>query len=197
MDAEKIIIEKIISDAESAAAKVIEAAEAEAAKIAEDAKRAEEERYNARVSAANAQARELALHRLKLAELENGRKKTGEMQGLIDSAYSEAKDRIFRRPDTEYCALIMSMLKKYASDGDTVIAGEGDRARIDEKFVSKAAAELKIRLSLSKSAGAFKGGIVLSGKDYDKNLTFDSLFKVLRQETEAEVSGILFKGGRA
>ena len=51
-----------------------------------------------------------------------------------------------------------------------------------------------INLSLSKDLGDFKGGVVLSGGGVDKNLTLEVEIKLLREQTESEIAGLLFKG---
>ena len=60
-------------------------------------------------------------------------------------------------------------------------------------MVTKVAKALKIKLALSDKSGDFKGGLILSGVNYDKNLTLDDIVRRIRQDSETHVAKILFK----
>ena len=59
-------------------------------------------------------------------------------------------------------------------------------------FVDSVAKKCKIKLSLDKEYAPIKGGVILVGKNYDKNLSLDLEFQTLREESEAEVAKVLF-----
>ena len=48
-------------------------------------------------------------------------------------------------------------------------------------------------MTLSKKEGNFKGGVVLSNKGFDKNLTFETELQTMRSDLEPEIAALLFK----
>ena len=54
------------------------------------------------------------------------------------------------------------------------------------------AKKCKIKLTLDKEYAPIKGGVILVGKDYDKNLSLDLEMQTLREECESEIAAVLF-----
>ncbi len=192
MEGQNAIILKILSDAELRAAEITSLAKEKAGDVLLSATNAEKERVDKLALDAQKRAEDIIKNRITLAELDIHKDKLRARRDLLDSAYEKAADKIFSMPAAKYQELIMKMLRKYASDGETVICGKGDESRIDGAFIKRANAELKITLKLAESSGDFSGGVILVGAGYDKNLTFKSLFKTLRSETEPQTAAILF-----
>lgn len=51
---------------------------------------------------------------------------------------------------------------------------------------------MQIKLTLDKEYAPIKGGVILVGKDYDKNLSLDLEMQTLREECESEIAAVLF-----
>lgn len=120
---------------------------------------------------------------------------------ILMNAKSKAVDNLFEKTLAEivvmdkkkYLAIIERILKKYAEDGDVVIISEADKGKITQKFVDDCAKKLAIKLSLSKDFGSFSGGVILQGKNSDKNLSFDTELMLIREECETEIVKMLFE----
>lgn len=191
-DGEKKIIDRIISDAERAAASSVRVAEETAKELLETAEKECAERREEVLSDARRSAEELVRHRLTLAELEIKKDALSERQAVVDKAFAAAKAAVLNMPELRYKDLIKDMLRKHAANGDTVVVGKADSKRITAAFIESTAKDLKLKLGYDGN-GEFEGGVKLTSAACDKNLTFDSLFKMLRQETETEVARRLFE----
>lgn len=120
---------------------------------------------------------------------------------ILMSAKSKAVDNLFQKTleqlalldKKKYLAIIENLLKKFAEDGDVVIISSQDKGKITQKFVDDIAKNMGIKLTLAKELGTFNGGVILSGKNSDKNLSFDMELLQLREECETQISSMLFE----
>ena len=190
---EKKITDKIIADAEAKAAALVKNAGEAAEKYLAEVKASAAADRETALNEAKAQAKDLIGHRLSLSGLETNRDELRARRGAVDKAFADAIKRLCERGGDEYVSIISRMIKKHGRDGDTVLLGKGDEKRITKEIIADISKSLKINLTLSKDAGDFTGGIMLLSKYSDKNLTFESIFGMLREKIEPEVAKILFK----
>ena len=54
------------------------------------------------------------------------------------------------------------------------------------------AKKLGIKLTLAKEYGTFNGGVILAGKNSDKNLSFDMELMSIKEECETQIADMLF-----
>lgn len=176
------VIDKNINTANEQAKVIIDKATAESdAKIAQFEKTTQssfDEIVRRRVTVANLDAKKIVM---------TARKKA------VDDLFDSAKESVFKMDKKQYLAIIENILKKFAEDGDTVIISELDKSRITKKFVDDTAKKLGIKLQLSKEFGDFKGGVILSGKNCDKNLSLDVELESIREESETQLANMLFE----
>lgn len=144
------------------------------------------------VSGANEQSKLIISRRVSVGKLEASKVMLSAKQDLIDTVYSQAKDKIVGLKDKEYCDFISGLLTKYAEDGDSVIIASNDAKRVTASLIDSVAKAKKIKLSLSKEQHACVGGIILSGSKYDKNLTLTAMLSQARTETESKTAQNLF-----
>lgn len=192
MKGTEAIVNKIISDSEAKAFGIREEAENSASAVIAGV---ESELLSIKIKAlsdANARGEAIIKHRVTLAELDSKRYGLGRKQAAADAAYDRALEMLFKLSDAEYLEIITKMVQKYAKPGDQIVAGQDDTKRITAAFVSRLSTLIKFPIALSAETEAFKGGIILRSRDYDKNLTFDGIMKSLRNGTESEVIEILF-----
>ncbi len=179
--AKQELIDKILSDAEARAREIIAEAEEKSARAVAAA---EEERSALLAGArkmASAAAPEVIRRRKAMAELEGRKLVLSEKQSLINEAYRRALIAV--RESKQYEALLVKMILSVAEDGDQVIFAAADYDKIDRKKVlSLAMKQGNIRLQEAAEKGAFSGGIVLRGKDCDKNLSLEVELDTLRAE---------------
>ena len=193
MNSSKVILDKIISD--------------NSAIIDENLKRA-----NETANEIIAKASEVA--DAKVAEFEKGLKasyneilrrsevvSTLDGKKIIMNAKAKAVDNLFEKALSEvskmdkkkYLTIIENILKNYAEDGDVVIISQVDSGRITQKFIDDTAKKLGIKLTLSKEIGNFHGGVILAGKNSDKNLSFDMELLSIKEECETQIANMLFE----
>ena len=188
--AKQELIDKILSDANERAREIIAEAEEKSSRAVAAA---EEERAALMDSArkmAAAAAPEVIRRRRAMAELEGRKLVLSEKQALICEAYRRAL--IATKESKEYEALLVKMILSVAEDGDQVIFAASDYDKIDrKKILSAAMKQGNIRLQEAEEKGAFDGGIVLRGKDCDKNLSLEVELETLRAE-ENETAKKLF-----
>ena len=188
--AKRELLDKIVADAEARARSILSDAEEKAANMVAAA---EEERAalieSARKMAAAA-APETISRRKAMAELESRKLVLEAKQALIRETYDRALVAV--RESKKYAALLVRMILSVAEDGDEVIFAASDYDRVDRaKIVAEAMKLGKIRLTESAERGAFQGGIVLRGKDCDKNLSLEVEMDTLRSE-ENVTAKVLF-----
>ena len=99
---------------------------------------------------------------------------------------------ILRADKKKYCDLVGKMIASSAEDGDKVRVSEADKEVLDKAFVESVAKKRKIKITLDKEYAPIKGGVILVGKNYDKNLSLDLELQTLREECEGEVAKVLF-----
>lgn len=187
---ENNLINRILSDAESSAAAIVEKA-----------------RQSADESVRQAQEKALQTQQKLFVELEQERRRTLERRATvaeidakkevlaarvrcIDMAFSRAEEKLCDIDTATYLAFIEAMLDKYADDGDVVVVARN--AKVDREDIKRLAVFGEKHLTLGED-GDFSGGLVLSGKKYDKSLTFKSLLQETRSVLQSEVFAKLVK----
>ena len=163
---------EIISDAESRAAAQIAAANEERARLLDSAR-----------TLASSAAPETIRRRKAMAELEGRKLVLAERQALIRETYEQAL--LCVKKSDKYPSLLTEMILSVAEDGDVVVFSASDFDRLDKKkIVADAMKKGGLRLEISEEKGAFDGGIVLRGKDCDKNLSLEVELEALRAEED-------------
>lgn len=191
MNNKEAIIQKIIDDAEKVAQSNIDEAEKTAAQILDRAKREVEKYKDDNLTKADDLYAD-ALERSKVvSNLDCKKLLLNAKKATIDKAFQEAVDDIMK-DKKGYLSLIEKMISSCAEDGDKVVVCKDDEKVITKKFVSDLAEKTGKKISLSKDYGDFKGGVILEGKNYDKNLTLELELSAIRQDTEKKISEILF-----
>ena len=98
-------------------------------------------------------------------------------------AYSQALLAV--RQSDKYEAFLVKMILSVAEEGDVVVFAADDFSKVDRKKVlAEAMKKGNLHLTLSEEKGAFNGGIVLRGKDCDKNLSLEVELDTLRSEED-------------
>lgn len=111
---------------------------------------------------------------------------------VLDEAFSAAMDRLTNLPKKEYLELISSLLKN-AEDGDIVYISKKDSKIITKDYIAGEAKKLGKKISLSNENIDIAGGMILSNKNFDKNLSFEVLMFDIRSEVETSISSKIFK----
>ena len=133
-----------------------------------------------------------ALERSKVvANLDVKKLLQGKKKAIIDMAFDEALEAIKADKKT-YLALVEGMILSCCEDGDEVVIAADDDKVITKKLIADLAKKSKKSLKRSDEFGDFKGGVILSGKNYDKNLTLELELSLIKEKIESNIDGILF-----
>ena len=114
---------------------------------------------------------------------------------IVGKVFDEALDT-FMAEKKDYLALVEKMISSCCEDGDEVVICERDGKVITKKFIADIAKKTGKKLTLSGEFGDFKGGVLLIGKNYDKNLTLDLELQSVRENIESKIVEILFGGNK-
>lgn len=193
MDGKNAILADILSVAEKSAANLISDANAEKSAALDALKKELDAKKEVEVKRAEVDGAELLTRRLTLAELEERKTVLFAKQKAIESVYYQTVTKIINMTDHIYRDLIAEILAKYAEDGDRVIVAERDTKRLNAAWLEELSEKLHRHITLSEETHKGRGGVILIGRRYDKNLTFEAILAQLRQETESEVVKKLFK----
>lgn len=187
------IIADILQKAEAVAAGLVSDAQNEC--DATLARVREEEGYRQReaIDMAKKSAEELLARRKTLDDLETRKTELAAKQAVIDAAYEEAIRKTLTMTDHIYREYIGGLISAYAEDDDMVVIAERDSKRLSREWFDELREKLGKRITLSSERHGGKGGIILSGKLSDKNLTFETMIASLREKTLPEVAKKLFK----
>ncbi len=196
MDGKEAIIAKITESAETSAANLIRDAESELAAAETKAREEAEKRQQKRFDELDAECERIVARKVTLANLDARKLTLEKKQQIMAKVYADAMDKLVNDKKS-YSALMAKLVKENAEAGDEVVVGKADKALFDDKWLTLVKG-LPSSVKLSKSVHEGRG-IILMGKDSDKNLTLEAVFNELKSRTERETAQILFgeaNGGR-
>ncbi len=184
MNGKENIINKILSDADETCSKIIAEAESQAAQTVqaarENAKR-ERAESDARIEQTVAERRRNALAN---AELAAKRYLLEAKQRLVALCYDKAYNALVSMNAQDRLDLIGELLTKYAEDGETVYITQSDAQTVTEQWLRGFEKHLRLGNRYIRA----DGGVVLEGAGYEKDLTFASVMRYVKEQTEAVVA---------
>jgi len=192
------IKEKIITDAEIQANNIVSQAEDKAKEII---KKGEKEADNIRNIILNKNEQESLLKKSKiLTEANLKAKKTilSEKQNIIEDVFNNVLENVLNLNDKDYLNFIKKLILDNVEKGnETIYIGNSDKNRISKDFIEDINNELKInrekgKLKLSPVYLSIKGGVIIGSGNIQKNVTLELLLKKVREESEMQISKILF-----
>jgi len=126
------------------------------------------------------------------ARLESAKSVLKAKQEIVDRVFDDAAKKILELPEKKYLELLERLIAGHGEHDDTVVFARCDTKRVLKGFVEGIAAKTKLRLKTSEKVHEGAGGIVLEGKNYDKNFSIEALIDTARQEKQGEVLKVLF-----
>jgi len=194
----KDINNKIISDARIQAEKIIAQAEVNANNII---KKGEKEADNIKIIISYKNKQEAYLKKSKIlteANLEAKKTILLEKQKIIEDVFGKALESILKLSDKEYHHFIKKLILDNIEIGDeTIFIGSSDQRKISKNFIEDINKELEAKgkkgeLKLSASYLPLKGGVIIGSGKIRKNISLELLLKDVREESEMQISKILF-----
>ncbi len=194
----KDISEKIISDARIQAEKIITQAEDNANNII---KKGEKEANNIKNIILYKNKQEASLKKSKIlteANLEAKKTILLEKQKIIEDVFNKALENILKLSDKDYHNFIKKLILDNIEIGDeTIFIGSLNKNKIPKDFIEDINKELEAKdkkgeLKLSTSYLPIKGGVIIGSGKIRKNISLELLLKNVREESEMQISKILF-----
>lgn len=193
MNNKDAIIKKITDDAAAVAESNIKEARDTAAQVIARAQKEIDKFEELNAGKAEALYQDALARSEVVANLDCKKMMLNAKKEVVDRILDEAIDA-FAADKKTYLALIEKMISSCCEDGDEVVICERDEKIVTKKFVAEVAKKTGKKLTRGDAFGDFKGGVMLSGKNYDKNLTLDLEFESLRDGLESKIVEILFGG---
>jgi len=189
MSVEKLT-ERILADATAEAESIVAEAQTKADKIIAEAN-AKAEALRVETEAEVAEKRKSILEkRAAAARLDSAKILLAEKRKVIDAIYGEALDRLLKLPKEDCIRLIASLLTKYADEGDEIFFAQSF-SYADEIKALPVITEKGLKISEERLP--ISGGIRLTGRLCDKDLSFEAILHADREVNQAEIAVELFK----
>lgn len=193
MEGYQKLVGKLKSEAAAKTEAILRDARLKAAELVHSAKeKSKEDLANAKTAALKNKA-DIVARRATVAEMDGKKLISAVKAEIVDEAFRSAKKSLLNLPDAEYKKLVRAMIVSAAEDGEQVVLSKADKKRLPASFIETVAKETGLKISVSKEYGDFDGGIILRGKNADKNMTFDVELQEFREQNEAEIGRRLFK----
>jgi V/A-type H+-transporting ATPase subunit E len=104
---------------------------------------------------------------------------------------SEALDKFVASAD--YPKILAGLVGKAVVTGnEKVVVSKNDKT-LNQAWLDGINKANKTKLAFASSKGNFKGGVILQEGEAYVNITVETLFSVIREDTESEIAKILFK----
>jgi V/A-type H+-transporting ATPase subunit E len=193
------IISRILEDAEAKSRAIMAEVSDKTAELDKAAKESASRQAEKIVEQARKEAVESRRRILGIAELEARKEVLAAKQDLIAAVFDRSLDELLASDDQDYLALMQRMLLESVISGrEEVVLSAADQKRIPAVFWKELNELLKKKgkegnLAPSTEPREIRGGFVLLAEGVEINCTFESLFKMLRDELEPEVASVLFK----
>ena len=181
------LIDRILADANEAAAKVLAEAEASCNGIRESCEQ-EIARRADRSEKERAQQVKAVLDGYRTRAALDGRKEAlRDKRMLLDDVFSETYQKMLALPRDKREKLYLSILKAEASEGDVVAPAAADRDALQA-----AARALPFWVTVSDRDADEEAGFLLYGKSYEKDCSMKAILRELRDAEETKIAKILF-----
>lgn len=193
MNSSQGIIDRILSDSNAIANDSIAQAELKAQSVIDNAEKGSSVKIIDFKNTLENTFNEIVNRKITVAKLDSKKIIMDAKKEAVDKVFKEALSRLNTLPKAEYLELIADMIKANAVDGDKIMPCYADKSKITGSFINKIAKETNLKLSLDTTYPDYQGGIILSGDNYDKNLSFEVELASMREEIETLIADILFK----
>ena len=195
MEAEQVV-EKILADAKSEAAKITkQAQDKEAAEQAVLDEQLAEYRKQTEIAAEKA-GKDKKLRLLAAARMATAKELLGEKRKILDEAFAQTNEQMQKLPDEEYCGLMSRLMIDAVETGDEEVIVDTNETRIDQKFIKQVNRELgsdyKGDLRLSDERQDLGCGFILRRGKINTNVSLEVLLTLARKELEIELAKDLF-----
>lgn len=190
MSGKDAIIDKIRADAQEIITGVSEDANKKGMEIIHTALNDAKIYSDKQMNDSFAERDEIIRRRITVANLEVKKLLLATKQQILEEAFQKAVAAV-RADKKKYEEMLLGMLK-CAEDGDEITFSAEDKSMVTDAWFAKATEKAGKKLKKNPHFGDFSGGILIAGKDSDKNFTLDVELASIREEYEPQIAKILF-----
>lgn len=180
---------RIIADGKAEAKKIVSDAEAYAEKAIKDAEAVATEIISSEKSSALRASEEILAGKRTLSALEEKKTILNAKQELVETVYIRARSKLLKMTKKEFLDFSERLISRHAEKGDEVVIDKSSPASAEEVASLPSVSALSLKVEVGEVKG---GGIILSGKTCDKDLSFKALLEIVKEKTEAEIASELF-----
>ena len=191
MEATQAIVKKIIDDANAKAQSIINNAENLVNFKINEANEFSSKYTDAQLSLAKSEASKIVERKLIVADLDVRKNLLKEKQDLITKTFDLALEKLRSLDKTNYLSFVEKLIVDNAEEGDRIVLSADEV--LCEKDVNSLVVFSEKKLAIDKNRGDFIGGVMLIGKNCDKDLTFKSIVAFNKEILSSKVSQMLFK----
>lgn len=187
------IINKIIDNAKTKSKEIIDLANAEKSEILKKAKQEAKEYRLKTLPNSNELLDSLVEKGRILSNLEAKKIILSKKKEIIDEVFDlVVQDFKTKKSEKEYSLLVENMIKENAEDGDLIQFSSMDKAIFNDKFIQSLSKKFNLKLKLNQDYGKFKGGVLITNKNCDKNLTLEVELSSMRSLIESNIANTIF-----
>lgn len=182
------LVERILTDARSAAEQTLSEANATAMTLSAD----NVQKLNA-MRQDFEQKRETAVQSVldgsrTRASIDGKKAALGKKRALIDVVFARSYDALCALDENKRGEICKRLLAAEAEGGEIVLPAKADRQQI----AAILATMNSVDLTLSEQDAPFDGGLLLVGRGYEKDCSFRAVLSALRDAEETAVANLLF-----
>lgn len=182
----KIIIDKIIAEAEEVAKATLAKGQKEADAILKTAQEKANKELDAWGRTAQMEAEKAASKEISGAEMKAKKAILQTKQELLAEVIAAAEQKLQSLDDAEYAKIIGAMLEKLDKTlGTEIIVSAKDAPRLAAVVAEKG-------FHLSEQCGKISGGFIVKNGDIEYNYSFESIITVEKEEIQQIAAKILF-----
>ena len=187
------ITSKIIKDAEVERESILAKAAEEKAKVLAKKEDSANEISKELLEKAQNEAKSKKERVISSAKLKVRNDKLAAKQQIIDEVYENSIKKLTSLSKEEFLSFVReSILAMNLTGKQNLVLNETGLSLIADNIISELNSKINAEITLSKTAGNFKGGFVLENNGIEINNTYEALVSSLRDELEFEVAKVLF-----
>ena len=188
------IIAHIRADAQAQADAILAQAEQQCAGIRADYDKRAAELYSERIRAGVKACQDEVDSKVRIDQMEARKGNLAVRQEMVSLSFDRALEELISLPREKYIAFLAALAVKASVTGEEeILLNERDRDAVGEEVAAAANAKLDGgRMTLSRDAGDFAGGLILRRGNIEANCTAELLVDLARGDMSAEIADLLF-----
>lgn len=182
----KIIIDKIMAEAQERANAILKKGKADADKFIEAVEEKAERQRVALTETATLEADKVKQKEISGAQMRGKKEILEKKQEILTNVLAEAEKELNTLPDEQYAKVIEAMLDKVEKQPEMeIIVSTKDRERLEKTITDKG-------FVLANETRQIQGGFIAKSGDIEYNYSFESMIAVDKEELQKTAVEILF-----